>query len=102
MLLYSVSDVGRMLGVTPAQISQLFYERRLPDDLAPVVAGRRIIGVDAIPLIVAALRRRGMGAEAHAAQRALSMSSGGKPATAMTKLGSLGAGMSMMTQGGAQ
>jgi hypothetical protein len=59
MLLYSVSDVARMLGVAPAQISQLFYERQVRDDLAPVVAGRRIMGGEVIPIIARALRRKG-------------------------------------------
>lgn len=70
MLLYSVGDVARMLGVAPAQISQLFYERHVRDDLAPVVAGRRIIGGDSIPIIACALRRRGIAADAEAVRRA--------------------------------
>ena len=56
----SVSDVARQLGVRPAQVSQLFYERRLPDDLCPVVAGRRLIAPKYVEIIAMELRRKGI------------------------------------------
>ena len=62
MTYLSVGDVARQLGpkVKPAQISQLFYERLLRDDLCPVVAGRRLIPPDMVPVIGWALRRKGV------------------------------------------
>jgi hypothetical protein len=58
----SVGDAARRFGprIKPAQISQLFYERLLRDDLCPVVAGRRLIPLDYLPIIAAALRRKGV------------------------------------------
>ena len=35
--LLSVGDVARRLNVRPSQVTQLFYERRLRDDLCPIV-----------------------------------------------------------------
>ena len=56
----SVGDVARHLNVRPAQVTQLFYERRLRDDLAPIVAGRRLISPELVPVIVMELRRKGI------------------------------------------
>ena len=55
-----VSDAARRLGVRPAQITQLFYERRLRDDLCPIVAGRRLISAEYIAVIAMELRRKGI------------------------------------------
>ena len=59
-LLLSVGDVARQLNVKPASITQLFYERRLRDDLCPIVGGRRIIPPDYIDVIAMELRRKGI------------------------------------------
>ncbi len=56
----SVGDVARQLGVRPSRITQLFYERRLRDDLCPVVAGRRLIPPDYVQFIAMELRRKGI------------------------------------------
>ena len=56
----SVGEVARRLGVRPQQITQLFYERRLREDLCPLVAGRRLIPDDYLSLIAAELRRKGV------------------------------------------
>ncbi len=60
MDLLSVGDVARQLGVRPAQITSLFYERRLRDDLCPVVAGRRLIPPAYVEMIEMALKRKGI------------------------------------------
>ena len=54
----SVSDVARMLGARPKDISDLFYQRELRDDLCPILAGRRLIPESYVDEIAAALRRR--------------------------------------------
>jgi len=41
--LITVSEAARLLGERPRDISDLFYQRRLSDDLAPVVGGHRLI-----------------------------------------------------------
>lgn len=53
-------EVGRQLGrtVTPREITALFYERVVSDDLGPVVGGRRMIRPEAVEVIVAALREK--------------------------------------------
>ncbi len=53
-------EVGRQLGrtVTPREITALLYARRVPDELAPIVSGRRVISPAAVELMVAALRDR--------------------------------------------
>lgn len=53
----SVSEVARKLGARPKDISDLFYQRELRDDLCPIVAGRRLIPETYIQEIAAALRR---------------------------------------------
>ena len=59
MHMLSVSEAARRLGARPHDISELFYRRILRDDLCPVVAGRRLIPLDYIDQIDAALRRNG-------------------------------------------
>ena len=56
----AASEVGRRLGreVTPREITALLYDRRVPEHLAPVVGGRRVIRPEAVGLIAAALRER--------------------------------------------
>jgi len=55
----SVSEAARRLGARPRDISDLFYRRRLRDDLCPIVAGRRLIPEDYLDMVAAALRRAG-------------------------------------------
>ena len=55
----SVSDAARQLGVSPRVISDLFYHRKLRDDLCPVIANRRIIPADYIDVIRMVLKRDG-------------------------------------------
>jgi hypothetical protein len=55
----SVGEVARELGVKPADVSNLFYRRVLPDESAPIVAGRRMISADQVDNVRAALRRAG-------------------------------------------
>lgn len=56
----SVGDVARILNVRPSRITQCFYERLLRDDICPIVGGRRLIPRSYVPLISAALRRKGI------------------------------------------
>jgi hypothetical protein len=58
--LLSVGQVAYKLQVRPDQISNLFYKRFLRDDLCPIVAGRRLIPPNYVPVIAAALRQRGI------------------------------------------
>ncbi len=58
--LLSVGDVARRLNVRPSQVTQLFYERRLRDDLCPIVGGRRLIPQDYVDVIAMELRRKGI------------------------------------------
>ena len=55
----SVSEVARRLGANPQDISDLFYKRKLRDDLCPIMAGRRLIPLDYLDQIRLALRRYG-------------------------------------------
>lgn len=62
---FSVSGAARELSaqigaeIRPRDISQLFYQRLLRDDLCPLVGGRRIIPAEYLPQVLAALRRAG-------------------------------------------
>lgn len=56
----SVGDVARKLNVRPSVVTQLFYERKLRDDICPIVGGRRLIPPSYIQIIVMALRRKGV------------------------------------------
>lgn len=53
----TVSEAARVLGRRPREISDLFYQRVLSDELCPVVGGRRFIPRDYLPVIEEALRR---------------------------------------------
>lgn len=55
----SVSEVARLIGAKPKDISDLFYRRELRDDLCPIVAGRRIIPEDYVETIRRVLIRQG-------------------------------------------
>ena len=55
-----VGDVAKRLGVRPHQVTALFYERRLRDDLCPIVSGRRLIPPEFVDVIAMELRRKGI------------------------------------------
>lgn len=55
----TVSEVARQIGATPRDVSDLFYARKLRDDLCPVVGGRRLIPPSYTATIRAALQRAG-------------------------------------------
>lgn len=52
----SVSEAARRLGVRPKDISDAFYQRRLRDDLCPIIAGRRLIPDDYLEQIAKTLK----------------------------------------------
>lgn len=52
----SVSEAARRLGMRPKDISDAFYQRRLRDDLCPIVAGRRLIPDDYLEQIARTLK----------------------------------------------
>jgi hypothetical protein len=54
----TVSEVARRLGVRPRDISDLIYQRRVSDELCPVVSGRRLIPLECLPAIETALLDR--------------------------------------------
>jgi hypothetical protein len=55
-----VSDVARTLGVRPRQVTAVFYDGDVRDDLCPIVSGRRLIPPDMLHVIAMALRRKGV------------------------------------------
>lgn len=61
----TVSDAARQLSeehnttVKPRDISTLFYQRELRDDLCPIVGGRRLIPPSYLRFVAMALRRAG-------------------------------------------
>ena len=55
----SVGEVARKLKARPQDISDLFYKRKLRDDLCPIIAGRRLIPPDYLDVIRWALKREG-------------------------------------------
>ena len=61
MKFLSVSEAARRLNARPRDISDLFYRRRLRDDLCPIVGGRRLIPAEYLDMIAAELRRTGRG-----------------------------------------
>ncbi len=56
----SVGEVARKLGVRPPQVSDLFCKGVLRDDLCPVIAGRRLVSPEIVPVIAMELRRKGI------------------------------------------
>jgi hypothetical protein len=54
-----VSEVARRLGARPKVMSDLFYLRKLNDEVCPVVGGRRLIPKSYLPVIEATLRDLG-------------------------------------------
>lgn len=59
MTYLSVSQAARRLNARPRDISDLFYRRRLRDDLCPIVGGRRLIPEGYLDTIAMVLRRYG-------------------------------------------
>lgn len=63
---FTVSQVARLLTestgaiINPRDVSNLLYDREVRDDLCPVVGGRRLVPSECVPLIEAALRRKGL------------------------------------------
>lgn len=63
--LLTVSEAARALEaelgrpVRPRQISDLFYQRQLPETLGPIVGGRRLIARASLPRVREALRVHG-------------------------------------------
>lgn len=61
----TVSEAARHISdmtganITPRHISELFYNRKLRDDLAPIVGGRRLIPNTMLDAILIELRRAG-------------------------------------------
>ena len=55
----SVSEAARRLGANPQDISDLFYKRKLRDDLCPIMGGRRLIPLEYLDQIVKALKDAG-------------------------------------------
>lgn len=55
----SVSEAARRLKARPRDISDLFYRRRLRDDLCPILGGRRLIPSSYLEVIAMALRKYG-------------------------------------------
>ena len=56
----SVSSLARRYGIAPRKISDLFYSRKLDEEICPVIAGRRLIPAEYAPTIEAALRAAGV------------------------------------------
>ena len=52
------AEVGRRLGrpVTPREVTGLFYAKKVPEELGPIVGGRRLIKPEAVEIIVNLLR----------------------------------------------
>ena len=59
MELTSISEIARRLGIPPRLISDLFYARKLDERRCPLVGNRRVIPLDYLPEIEAALRKAG-------------------------------------------
>ena len=56
----AVGQVADYLGVKPQLITELFYRHQIDPKRAPVVAGRRLIPKELIPIIAMQLRRWGI------------------------------------------
>jgi hypothetical protein len=54
-----VSEVARVLVVRPRDVSDLYYQRVLSDEMCPVVGGRRLIPDDYVGQVEKTLRERG-------------------------------------------
>jgi hypothetical protein len=59
MMHLSVSEAARRLNARPRDISDLFYRRRLRDDLCPIVGGRRLIPASYLDIVAMVLRKQG-------------------------------------------
>lgn len=67
----SVSEAARRLGARPKDISDAFYQRRLRDDLCPIVAGRRLIPEDYLDQIAQTLKHAHRPVEMHPSEIAV-------------------------------
>ncbi len=52
------AEVSRRLGrsVTPREVTALFYHPKVPDELGPIVGGRRLIRPEAVEIITDLLK----------------------------------------------
>lgn len=48
---FSVTELARKFDCKPRDITELFYQRRVSDDKAPVIGGRRLIPESLVPEI---------------------------------------------------
>ena len=55
---FFVSEAARRVGCRPRDISDLFYNRLIPDDACPIVGGRRLIPPALLPRIKTILAER--------------------------------------------
>jgi hypothetical protein len=55
---HAVSDVARELNCRPHNVFDRINGRRFPDDLGPIVGGRRLISAELLPSIRTALTER--------------------------------------------
>ena len=62
----TVSQAARRLNVAPKKISDAFYARKLDDQVAPVVVGRRMIPESYLAKIAETLREAGVAVAAEA------------------------------------
>lgn len=56
---YGVSEAARLMNSKPRDLTNLFYNRQLRDDLCPLVSGRRVIPESYLKNIAMELRRGG-------------------------------------------
>lgn len=54
-----VADAARRIGARRVDVSKVIYDGAIREDLAPLVGGRRLVRVDALEQVRAALVRRG-------------------------------------------
>jgi hypothetical protein len=54
-----ITDAAREIGISPNTLSVSFHRGSLPERLAPLIAGRRVIDRDDIPELRKLLIRRG-------------------------------------------
>lgn len=59
MKVLTTGQVAKRLKVRPSEITSLFYQGKLRDDLCPVESGRRLIPESYIEEIARGLRRAG-------------------------------------------
>lgn len=64
----NVGEIARRHGVKPAAVTQLFTERKIPDNSCPIISGRRLVPVDLVPRILDELKRKGVAVAAAPAE----------------------------------